>query len=215
MVRFNSKMPKDKVTLSDVYFIWRSKGQFLLSKAHKIEASNRNKVKCHGWVMIFQKKRKYIGPIKDFSSMKLKAFSEWGKHHITIPISHMRKQEIGNKRRGWNFPQSGCPVLAALVWHEHHSPPPGCPQLHLLQGCSCIGVSNAPGVALSVERIGSTSQDQGAQVGASLHEVTKVTHREAGTWTVMGSKTGTKQELAGADFTWNCIQQRHKSVSTS
>lgn len=54
MLRCNSKIQKDKVTLNHAYFTWGARG-ILLSKAQEIEACNREKVKFHGLVRISQK----------------------------------------------------------------------------------------------------------------------------------------------------------------
>lgn len=111
-----------KTTWLEVLFILYGEARaILVEQSPRDWRQQQKKVTCHGYD--FPEKIKYIGPIKEFSSTKLKAFSEWGKHHITIPISHMRKQEIGNEMRGWNFPKSGCAVLAALVPHENTTAP--------------------------------------------------------------------------------------------
>lgn len=191
-----------KTTWREVLFILYGEARaILVEQSPRDWRQQQKKVTFHGYD--FPEKIKYIGPIKEFSSMKLKAFSEWGKHHITIPISHMRKQEIGNKMRGWNFPKSGCAVLAALVPHENTTAPhPAALSSVCYRDAPASGCPTLPGSLFLHDTAAATPPRSREPRGEPHCMRWQRWHTEKlPNWTVTGSKMGRKQELAGGDFT--------------
>lgn len=108
--------------------------------------------------------------------MKLKAFSEWGKHHITIPFHTWEKRDWTlNKRldfsKMWTS-SFGC----TRTMCKHHSPPPCHPQLHSLPRDAIASVSkhSLGSLLLHNTAAATCSRIRDFRAEASLHRVAKV-----------------------------------------
>lgn len=171
-VRFTNKIKSD---FKWCLFYVGKQGEFLLSKAHETEASNGRKVKFHGWVTVSQKK--YFSPRKDFSSLKLKALSEWGKHHITTPFHTWESKRLEIKRGGGPFRNVGIQFWLHLDQDGNTTtlhpaafapfPAPGCYGIR-------ISKQSLGSLFLCNTAAATHSRVRDVQRGASLHRVAKV-----------------------------------------
>lgn len=121
----NSKSQSDFKCLSYI----KKQREFLLSKAQEIEASNRKKWNFMVELWFPRKKYNRKSPMKDFRSMKLEVFSDWGKHPITTPFHTCENKRLEIKWEDGPFQNVG---ISSGPWtmRKHYNPPPCHPQLH-------------------------------------------------------------------------------------